>query len=161
MSKWTRFMDMHSGGGLKEAVQYIYIEAPQSEAEVIFYNRFGHNPYRVSCTCCGDDYSVSEDESLEKITAFDRNCAYIYCLPDGTELTDGEYRKLPFQQRMECNKADRGYYAERGDPERSYAPYVPLDKYLASGEVLVIRADEIKPQERVGSLPEQGYVWID
>jgi hypothetical protein len=26
--------------------------------------------------------------------------------------------------------------------------------------VLVIRADEIKPEERTGSVPEQGYVWM-
>jgi len=52
-------MDMHSGGDLKEKWQYIYIEAPEEEAKVIFYNRFGHNPNRVTCTCCGKDYSIS------------------------------------------------------------------------------------------------------
>jgi len=70
---WTRFMDMHSGGGLKEKWQFIYVEAPQAEAEVIFYNRFGHNPNRITCSCCGEDYSVSESETLEQATDFDRN----------------------------------------------------------------------------------------
>ena len=32
---------------------------------------------------------------------------------------------------------------------------------VASDEVLVIRADEIKPEERTGRLPRQGYVWVD
>lgn len=75
---WTRFSDMHSGGGCKEGnYNKIYIEAPQEEAEVIFYNRLGHNPNRVSCTCCGEDYSISEKESLEQLTGYDRNCHYI------------------------------------------------------------------------------------
>ena len=61
---WTQFWDMHSGGSLKEQWQYIYIEAPEDEARVIFYNRFDHSPDRVTCTCCGEDYSVSEDADL-------------------------------------------------------------------------------------------------
>lgn len=70
---WTRFMDMHSGGGTKEEpYEYIYIEAPVSEAKVIFYNRFGHNPERVTCTCCGEDYSIDAEETLEKATEYER-----------------------------------------------------------------------------------------
>ncbi|KKL21424.1 hypothetical protein LCGC14_2445590 [marine sediment metagenome] len=70
---WTQFWDMHSGGGLKEApYHYIYIEAPEEEAKVIFYNRFGHNPERVTCTCCGDDYSIGEEKTLAKLTEYHR-----------------------------------------------------------------------------------------
>ena len=68
---WTRFMDMHSGGYAKEApYEYIYIEAPQQQAEVIFYNRFGHNPNRVTCTCCGQDYSIGESEDFAQASAW-------------------------------------------------------------------------------------------
>ena len=78
MSAWTQFWDMHSGGGCKEPpYDKIYIEAPESEATTIFYNRFGHNPERVTCTCCGEDYSITEYESLEDATACHRDCAYI------------------------------------------------------------------------------------
>ena len=133
MNKWTRFMDMHSGGPSKEDAEYIHIEAPQDEAEVIFYNRFGHNPYRVSCTCCGPDYSISEHTSLAEATAYDRGCDY-------DRDTDG--------------------YVERADP-KGWRKYMTLEDYLKTDEALVIRADEIKPEEREGSLPEQGYVWID
>jgi hypothetical protein len=69
---WTHFWDMHSGGDLKEEWGHIYIEAPQEEAEVIFYNRFGHNPNRVTCTCCGEDYSISEGRSLGELTKYHR-----------------------------------------------------------------------------------------
>jgi hypothetical protein len=62
---WTSFFDMSSGGGSKEDWNYILIELPQDQAEVYFYNRFGHNPHRISCTCCGSDYSVHEYETLE------------------------------------------------------------------------------------------------
>jgi len=74
---WTRFWDMSSGGSDKEEFECCYIEAPEAEACQIFYNRFGHNPYRVSCTCCGADYAVSQNNvSLQQATAFQRHCAY-------------------------------------------------------------------------------------
>jgi hypothetical protein len=69
---WTQFWDMHSGGGTKEEWSQIYIEAPEEEAVSVFYSMFGHNPHRVSCTCCGPDYSISEYETLEEASAYDR-----------------------------------------------------------------------------------------
>jgi hypothetical protein len=73
--KWIRFWDMHSGGKIKEPpYKHIYIEATsQDEAEIIFYNRFKHNPNRVTCPCCGPDYSVSEYDTLEAATEFQRS----------------------------------------------------------------------------------------
>lgn len=67
---WTRFMDMHSGGGQKEKYEEIYIEAPEEEAFCVFYNRFGHSPYHVTCSCCGEDYSTYEFDTLENATEF-------------------------------------------------------------------------------------------
>ncbi len=75
---WTIFFDMHSGGGTKEPpYELILIEAPIDDAVSVFYSRFGHSPYRVTCTCCGEDYSVDEYETLEKATAYHRNCAWV------------------------------------------------------------------------------------
>lgn len=71
-TKWTTFWDMHSGGSQKEKWPLIFIEAPKNEAKIIFYSRFGHNPERVTCTCCGDDYSISEENSLEQATGYHR-----------------------------------------------------------------------------------------
>lgn len=88
---WTRFMDMHSGGDLKEKQQYIYIDAPMKEAKVIFYNRFDHNPERVSCTCCGEDYSIFEDKSLKQLTEFDR--CHSWERGSKGEQTLGDYKK--------------------------------------------------------------------
>lgn len=115
---WTHFWDMNSGGDTKEKWPHIFIEAPEAEARIIFYNRFGHNPDRVTCTCCGADYAVSEYPTLEKATKFQR-------------------------QR----------YGDR-------APQA-LDAYIASDDVYVIYARDIKPSERTGTVPEQGYVWRD
>jgi hypothetical protein len=70
---WTQFWDMHSGGSTKEGpYENIYIEAPEDEAVAIFYNRFGHDPNRISCTCCGEDYAIHEYESLDEATEFHR-----------------------------------------------------------------------------------------
>lgn len=132
---WTQFWDMHSGGGLKEPPYHcIYIEAPsQDEAEVIFYNRFGHNPDRITCTCCGNDYSVSSEKSLKELTAFHRGCRY-------------------------DDKKDK--YIEEGE-EGHYKVYMTLAEYKKQPDVLFISAKNIKPEEREGTVPQQGYVWME
>jgi hypothetical protein len=124
---WTLFWDMHSGGGTKEPpYEKIYIEAPEKEAVIIFYNRFSHNPHRVTCACCGPDYSISEDESLEEKSSYHR-------------------RPKDFRFNDNLDEAD----------------LQPIDEYIACEDVLVIRSDEIKPEERIGDIPTQGYVWMD
>jgi len=71
------FWDMNSGGGRKEKWALIYIECEDvEEAKRVFYNRFGHNPERVSCTCCGPDYSISVEDSLEEASAYHRGCSF-------------------------------------------------------------------------------------
>lgn len=121
---WTRFMDMHSGGSQKEAFAYCYIEAPEGEAKKIFYNRFGHNPERVTCTCCGDDYSISETPTLEEASAYDRHCAY-----------------------------EDGKWVEKPDCRYSVKELIPLSEYVKQPEVLVIYMADIKPEERNGEVP--------
>lgn len=128
---WTTFWDMHSGGGQKEQWSKIYIEAPEDAARIVFYNRFGHSPDRVTCTCCGEDYSADESETLEQATAFHRDCAW-----------EGEG------------------YVEKQDPERTYTKYRTLEQYLAEGDALVIRNEDIAEDERYGSVPVQGYVYV-
>lgn len=88
-TKWTLFWDMHSGGSTKEPpYEKIYIEAPITEANVIFYHRFGRVSEEVDCPCCGDNYSVSESDSLEQATDYHRDCEY-----SDTFLTIEEYIK--------------------------------------------------------------------
>lgn len=70
--QWTHFWDMHSGGDQKLDWAHIFIEAPEAEAMQIFKDRFGRDPYNVTCDCCGSDYSVSENQSLEAVTKFHR-----------------------------------------------------------------------------------------
>jgi hypothetical protein len=117
------FWDMHSGGGCKQSpYEEIYIEAEsESEAKTIFYNRFGHNPDRVTCTCCGPDYSVDSSETLEEATDY---------------------------HRKRCGASDDSVRAS-------------VEEYLAREDVLLIRAEDILPDERVGEVPRQGYCWVD
>lgn len=129
---WTQFWDMHSGGSLKEKWAKIYIEAPEKEAMIIFYNRFGHNPYRISCTCCGEDYSISEEEDLAQITGYHRGCAY----------------------------ENKSGYLERASQKRSWASYITLEDYIKSDDVLVIFKEDIKDSERIGEVPREEYVWV-
>lgn len=144
---WTQFWDMLSGGGQKEQWANIYIEAPEPEAKVIFYNRFGHNPDRVTCTCCGEDYSLDESETLEQASAYHRNCAY-----DETGYIE--------KQREDLRKSVKGDW-EKYLKENPSARYQTVEQYINNPDVLVIYAKDIKPEERIGEVPEQGYVWVD
>lgn len=135
-SPWTRFMDMHSGGNLKEEQQYIYIEAPEEQAKSVFYAIFGHNPERVTCTCCGDDYSIGQSADLEQASAFNRNCHY-----DTTE---------------------RKYVERVGDsPWAQREGHVPLADYLQHKDVRVIYAEDFPEGARDVHVPRSGYVWMD
>ncbi len=110
---WTRFYDMHSGGGSKEPQEEIYIEAQnEKEAKIIFYNRFGHSPNRVTCTCCGEDYSISTGDTLDKVSEYSRRNS-------------------------------------------------TLETYIKGSGVLIIKSEDITPEERIGEVPSQGYVWVD
>lgn len=152
---WTQFWDMNSGGWQKEDWSQIYIEAPEEEAKVIFYNRFGHNPERITCTCCGEDYSIDEYKTLTEATAYHRGCDSSYFRPDGTECSQDE--------AWVFGKGTKpGYswgYVERGD-KSGYNKYKTLDEFLKSDDILVIYANDIKDDEREGYVPQQGYVWM-
>ena len=156
---WTQFWDMHSGGGLKLKWQFIYIEAPIEEAKVIFYNRFKRNPERVSCTCCGDDYSISENAYLAQLTGFHRNCRSLET-PRDKKTRLYKHPKSPYFKEH--------YYLEDGEePKRPYkvsdrtpfGAYQTTAEYSKNKDVLIIPAKDIKKSERVGEVPEEGYVW--
>jgi len=150
-------MDMHSGGGSKEKWEYIYIEAPKKDAVTIFYNMFGHNPNRVTCTCCGEDYSITESETLEQATGYERGCAYAYFNKEGAEIPQDEAWIGGKGMVDGCYSK----YVERRDVTKYSKDYVTLEEYLKKSDVRVIYADEILPQHRTGSVPKQGYVWVD
>jgi len=153
---WTTFWDMNSGGGQKEKWKMIYIEAPEEQAKLIFYNRFGHNPERVTCTCCGEDYSISEEETLAQASAFHRHLRAV----QQKRGKDGRYKPLP---------EGINYYLEPGEmPPKGYeVSDMPtfgerewtLEEYVEKDSVLIIRREEIDPEDREGVVPEQGYVW--
>lgn len=162
---WTHFHDMHSGGGQKLAWGHLFIEAPKDEARSVFYARFGRSPDRVTCTCCGADYSLTESPTLERATGYNRGL-----------------------RRLETPKASRGRYVRVDDPyfhehyylepgEEPKPPYTEEDsalnfyrmrdggqgltlaEYVAKPDVLVVYAADIKPEERTAHVPQEGYVW--
>jgi len=81
----TQFKDMHSGGGTKTPYENIYIEASESDAIDFFKSWFGRDPYRITCSCCGQDFSVKSYDSLQQATGYNRNCEY----------EDGRYIEKP------------------------------------------------------------------
>ena len=106
---WTKFWDMCSGGKEKEKWEIIYIQASEDEAKVIFYNRFGHNPERVTCTCCGEDYSISSESDIHELTSYhQRGCELeeymqkkdvLFIFSDGVKMEEREERKDMYDDR--------------------------------------------------------------
>lgn len=132
---WTQFWDMHSGGGLKQApYHYLYIEAKdEEEATLIFYNRFGHNPNDTACPTCGSNYSINTEEDLAQLTGYHRGCRHM-----------------------------NGVYVEEAEPGRRWQGYQTLDEYFQRSDVLILRAEDVRPEEREGYLPESYYPeWDD
>ncbi len=109
---WTQFHDMHSGGGQKLDWGQIFIEGTEAEARNRFIRIFGEDPDNVTCDCCGPDYSVSEEPTLEQATAFERNC-----------LFDSKLQR----------------WVEQGDPSRTWAKYRTLEEYEKDENVKIIR----------------------
>lgn len=156
---WTQFWDMHSGGGCKlDPYEKIYIEAnSQEEAEIIFYNRFGRSPHRVSCTCCGPDYSIDTHELLEQVTGFHRNCVPLEWPQDPARRETEEFRNHYYLEKGE--KPPKGY---KVDGRRCWkADYLTLEEYTEREDVLIIPKEDISDRERIGSVPREGYVWMD
>lgn len=172
-------MDMHSGGGLKEGnYTHIYIQAPEDEARVIFYNRFEHSPDRVTCTCCGSDYSVTSEDSIESLTSYYRNCGTEYYDVE-TEESYGQlsykdieikyspgaksvstYRGREVGSRI-IEEADLGSMQYGASKEECEARYRTLTAYLEEPNVLLVQEADILDSEREGVVPEQGFVWRD
>jgi hypothetical protein len=150
---------MNSGGGRKENFTHCYIEAPEAEARLIFYNRFGHSPDRVSCTCCGADYSVSSHDDLAQLTGFHRGCRNLKTPRRSSGLFANDDPTIRRKLYLEDGEAPPPGY-EVDTPILASKGYHTLDQYLNQPDVLVIRAADIKPEERTGDLPEQGYVWV-
>lgn len=149
---WTQFWDMHSGGNQKEKFDKIYIEAPREEAIAVFYSRFGHNPERVSCTCCGEDYTIHRGETLAEITAFHRGCdSLVRDRPHPEKGWEDRYVEIG-----ESVIVPDGFNLRKGTGKKT-----TLEQYVKKPGVLVIYADEIKNHERTVRVPEQGYVWVE
>lgn len=153
---WTEFHDMHSGGRQKEGFCKLFIQAPEREAISIFYSRFGHNPNRVTCTCCGEDYSITEFGDLAQATGYERGCdSVVERGPDG-RITRDEYVERPYRGRYSTHKK-----------------YITLEDFVRAGvdphssrvtpenSIEFIYAADIKPEERTVEVPRQGYIWAD
>ena len=163
---WTKFHDMHSGGDQKLDWPFIFIEAPLQEAKAVFYHRFGRNPDRITCTCCGEDYSISESEDLAQASAYQRNCRYDNDTKHYVEeLSDRPMGGGTYEIRtMTGTDETKTEYLNVG-PD----PYVTVEDFFKTGTggsvehyiPLAIYAKDIKDEERAADLPEEGYVWVD
>lgn len=145
---WTHFYDMHSGGRCKikengQDIEHIYIEADHKTAEQYFEQLFGRDPNHTTCKCCGEDYAVSEHQSLQKASGYERNCRTIKPIKaDGYE--DPAYKTAEYKEH---------YYLEEGEtpPEgytvddRSYSsrPGITIEEYSTNPRVKALTKKQI------------------
>lgn len=135
---WTRFMDMHSGGEEKLPWAKIIVEMPEDEARDWFQREFGRAPDHVTCGCCGEDYSVYEEETLAEITGHDRHCRYDEDQDTYVEEQEPRYIRI----RQDCG-------TERTD---SWGLYQTLDELIATGKLNETRAEDVLIVSKDGPL---------
>ena len=143
---WTSFMDMHSGGGIKiyendKPIQYIFIESDQKTAERYFEQLFDRDPHYTTCGCCGEDYSVGEHTSLEKATAYHRNCPTIKPINADPALghQDPAYKTAEYKEH---------YYLETGeDPPAGYV--IDTSRYSYSQAHQTVAEYSARPDVKV------------
>lgn len=133
---WVLFWDMHSGGATKlPPYNKIYVEAPEDAARSYFQRKFGRDPENVTCSCCGEDYSVSQSESFLQASGYHRNLRYVE-----PKRVDGRYV---------VDDPNAGYIEEDAPVPEGYSTGKrfgePLTEaeYLAKPDVLVVRGDEV------------------
>ena len=108
--KWFKFNDMHTGGFTKTDYDVIYIQAnTETDAINVFKSKFQIEPYDIACDCCGYDFAISEENSLQQMTAYERGCEYSKDLSEYIEIQGSQYRD-----------------------------YIPLDDYVKRNDVLVL-----------------------
>jgi hypothetical protein len=62
---WTEFTDKWAGGCAKEPWDYILIQAPPKVACAVFEHVFEHHPRNISCSCCGEEYFVTQASDID------------------------------------------------------------------------------------------------
>lgn len=138
-------MDMHSGGRTKiEPFNKILIEAPEDAAREYFTKRWGRDPEHVTCRCCGEDYSVSQEESLAQITGYDR---HLRCTETKRDPVTGLYlnddpKAAVYLEEGEDPPEGYGICPVSEISRRYYRP-LTLDEYMAKPDVLVVRGEEV------------------
>lgn len=106
---WTHFWDMHTSGVSKLQWEHVFIEADEDTARKMFAEAFGRHADDSACSCCGEDFSVSESPTLADATGFHRHLVY------GSTLVGGpDWRNATHEQRMHANEVGR--YLEPDEP---------------------------------------------
>jgi hypothetical protein len=118
---WTVFWDQGTDGRRKEKWLMICIEAHHQEAIPYFKKRFGHDPQRVTCQCCGQDYSIHEANTLSEATHYERT--------------------MEAQMRWRMNTGNTHWGMHRIN--ENVEP-LTVEEYQKTGELLVIRRFEME-----------------
>jgi hypothetical protein len=129
---WTTFMDMHSGGYLKEKWCLIFIEAPQDDAVKIFNDIFEHDPNDITCSCCCEDYAIYENDTLENASGYHRRCKFVMEY-NGERIPISTWRNMSLDERKNVKQ----FYVDEGSFEQ-------FDHFINRSDVRIIKSNEIE-----------------
>jgi hypothetical protein len=138
---WTHFHDMHSGGCQKLQWAHIFVEADEDEAKEFFEEAFNRDPEHTTCNCCGGDYSISTEDSLEQITGYERSAAYAYIeKATGREVSKDEAweRGKGFKEGIESRYVERQRFYDH-KPELADGTYQTLEEFKLRPDILIVR----------------------
>jgi len=178
--KWVQYHDMNSGGGRKEWFRYLLLEVPAESnegarrvADSVFYAAFGHSPERVSCTCCGEDYSIDVYSSLADATAYQRGLRCVI-KKEGGRYIDSRYIE-PNEPVPDGYTLSKSYglseyrLRELGFDMKDRPNGVTLAEYFSGlakqdkddyDSVSVVFWDQVPAKFRgQPEPPEEGYIW--
>lgn len=111
---WTLFEDAFAEGTLKfHDYQWIIVEGKGEKAVRLFKDVTLLDPFKVTCKCCGQHYSIREYDSVFQATGYQRGCQY--------------------------DKELEAYIEAQSD--FPIVPYKPLEEFLKHSDVLIVYAD--------------------
>lgn len=89
---WTHFWDMHSGGNAKVNINgmdktQIFVEGDDA---IEYFTEVYGDPNAECCPTCGPNYSIDDNESLEKLSEYHRNHSVLRPTSDNISLKDFE-----------------------------------------------------------------------
>lgn len=134
---WTKITNNYNGGSAFMPYDYVFIEADENDACMIFATKFVVDHRNEVCDCLFDNLNVDSGPSIKSLTVYDRGCEY--------DKSKGEWVE---SQRLGAE---------------SWNPYISVEDFLIKNrdKVLIIRKHEFPEGWKEMNIYKQRMTWED